>query len=115
MRRRNHPVTIRLSEEEYEILLKKIKNSKQTQQQILIDGILQTAILPQEYVQELSQLNKSFGERNRQLRGLATNVNQMAKVANREGYIPSEDILLDMQEAIKNQQKECDQLWQSIR
>lgn len=39
-------------------------------------------------MKELQKLNKAFADMMRQLRGLATNVNQMAHIANGTGELP---------------------------
>ena len=38
MRKRNHTVTIRMNKEEYELLQSKVKESRRTQQEVLIQS-----------------------------------------------------------------------------
>lgn len=51
----------------------------------------------------------------RQLRGLATNVNQMAHIANGTGELPVVAALKKFGKSIEKFRKEEEQRWQSIR
>lgn len=64
---------------------------------------------------EWKKLNRQFGELVRQIRGMATNVNQMAHVANGTGELPSLKKLNKTENQIYHFRKECDEQWQSIR
>ena len=88
MRKRNHAITIRMSDEEYKFFQERLSQTGQTQQSYILNAICGATIVSVEEVKELQKLNKEFADMMRQLRGLATNVNQMAHVANGTGELP---------------------------
>lgn len=66
-------------------------------------------------MKELQKLNKAFADMMRQLRGLATNVNQMAYIANGTGELPVVAMLEKFGKNIEKFRKEEEERWQSIR
>ncbi len=115
MRRKECQVKFRLDQDEHEILKRKVEESGLTQQSFIINSIKQAVIAPEEEVLEWKKLNRQFGELVRQIRGMATNVNQMAHVANGTGELPSLKKLNKTENQIYRFRKECDEQWQSIR
>ena len=89
MRRRNKSINIRFSEKEYTELKKLVLQSGQTLQKYIIDAVLRGRITSAEEVAEMINRNKILADIDRQLRGMGTNLNQMAHVANGQGKIPS--------------------------
>ena len=69
-----------MSNKEYTFLQKQLLQTGQTQQSYILNAIRGATIASLEEVKELQKLNKAFADMMRQLRGLATNVNQMAHV-----------------------------------
>lgn len=115
MRRRNKNVSVRMTEEEYISLMMRVKESGQTQQSFIINAVLGAKISGREEVKELQKLNGRFVDTNMQLRGMATNINQMAHVANSYGHIPQQAQLEQMQQELRVFRKECDAIWRLIR
>ncbi len=76
MRKRNHTVTIRMNNEEYNLLQNKVKKSGRTQQEVVIKAIADLKIASTEEVEELKRLNQMFVDILSQLRGATTNINQ---------------------------------------
>ena len=66
-------------------------------------------------MEELKKLNLMLAEMLSQLRGVATNINQIARKMNAGGFIPREDILRYLNQNILNYRKESEKIWQSIR
>ena len=114
-RRRNRAITIRMNEDEYNDITNKIHESGLTQQAYMINAARDTVIASSDTVAELKSLNKNFDDFERQLRGLATNVNQMAHVANGLGAIPTVNELQTISEQIASYRRESEAQWQSIR
>lgn len=115
MRKRNYTVTIRMNKAEYDLLQNKVKESGQTQQAVVIHAIAGVKIASTEEVEELKKLNLMLAEMLSQLRGVATNINQIARKMNAGGFIPREDILRYLNQNILNYRKESEKIWQSIR
>ena len=115
MRKRNYTVTIRMNKAEYDLLQNKVKESGQTQQAVVIHAIAGLKIASEEEVEELKKLNLKLAEMLSQLRGVATNINQIARKMNAGGFIPREDILRYLNQNILNYRKESEKIWQSIR
>ena len=82
MRKRNYTVTIRMNKAEYDLLQNKVKESGQTQQAVVIHAIAGLKIASAEEVEELKKLNLMLTEMLSQLRGVATNINQIARKMN---------------------------------
>ncbi|MBQ8280468.1 MAG: plasmid mobilization relaxosome protein MobC [Roseburia sp.] len=115
MRKRNHVITIRMSDEEYKFFQGRLSQTGQTQQSYILNAIRGATIVSVEEVKELQNINKGFVDMMRQLRGLATNVNQMAHVANGIGELPVVSALEKFGKSIEKFRKEEEKRWQSIR
>ena len=79
MRKRNYTVTIRMNKAEYDLLQSKVKESGQTQQAVVLHAIADLKIESAEEVEELKKLNQMLAETLSQLRGAATNINQITR------------------------------------
>ena len=115
MRKRNRTITIRMSDEEYTFLQERLSLTGQTQQSYVLNVIRGATIFSLEEVKELRNLNKGFADMTRQLRGLATNVNQMAHIANGTGELPVVVALEKLGKNIEGFRKEEESRWQLIR
>lgn len=82
---------------------------------MLIAAIQEKKLVPAEGIEELKIMNRHLAELIRQIRGMATNLNQLAQQANASGRIPELYELEQMHTEINNQRKESESLWQSIR
>lgn len=85
MRKRNYTVTIRMNKEEYNLLQSKVKESRRTQQEVVIKAIADLKIASTEEVEELKRLNQLFADILSQLRGATTNINQIARKLHTDG------------------------------
>ncbi len=114
-RKRNIAVTVRMNETEYVDLQNKVKESGLTQQAYIISAVSGATIIPSEEIAVLKEISKTFSDFEKQVRGLGTNINQMAHVANGQGYLPGEESLTQLSDQIIYLQKESKEIWQSIR
>ena len=115
MRRRNNMVKVAFTDDEYNMLVNKIKESgKPTVQSYALDALLNSEVTSQALVDELVNMNKNFSELNRIDRGIANNLNQLTKCVNSKGIVDvnSLDLLLDSFTDIAERRNE---LWLQIR
>ena len=115
MRYRKNVVTIRMNDAEYEILKTKVKESGLTQQAFIISAIKGAVIASAEEIDILKDLSRTLADLVRQLRGLATNVNQIAHVANGFKIVPTIGELMQIHDEIVLFKKESEKVWQLIR
>ena len=115
IRKRNRSVTIRMNETEYADFQSKVNESGLTQQAYVINAVRGATITPSDQIEVLKEISKTFADQERQFRGLATNVNQMAHVANGQGYVPSAQELGNIAAQLGIYRKESEDIWQSIR
>ncbi len=114
-RKRNRSVTIRMNESEYTDFQNKVTESGLTQQAYIISAVRGATITPSDEIAVLKDISKTFADFERQIRGLGTNINQIAHVANGQGALPIESSLATISEQITTIRKESEELWQSIR
>ena len=114
-RKRNKSVTIRMNETEYADFQSKVNESGLTQQAYVINAVRGATITPSDQIEVLKEISKTFADQERQFRGLATNVNQMAHVANGQGYVPSAQELEHIAAQLGIYRKESEDIWLSIR
>ena len=115
MRNRSNCVSIRYSDEEYKVLQEKIKESGQTKSAYIINATLNGKVSSADDVQEMKEQSKMLLDIDKQLRGMGTNLNQMAHVANGKGIIPSADKLKEIEREVVDVKREVDDIWQSTR
>ena len=115
MRKRNKAITIRLSEQEYLEMIKLVKQSGQRLQKYIIDASLKGQSTSADEVMELKNRNIILADIDRQLRGLGTNINQMARVANSTGIIPSVNRLDEIAVEVSQVKDEVREEWQLTR
>lgn len=111
MRKRNRAITIRLSEEELSQLENKIKQSGQTQQNFIIDACLKGKITSADEVTEMRNKNKLLADIDKQLRGMGTNLNQMAHIANGQGVIPTAEEMIQIANEVRQIKREVNEEW----
>ena len=114
-RRRNKAVTVRMSEAEYADFQNRVEESGLSQQAFIISAVRGATITPSDEIAVLKEISKTFAEFVKQIRGMGTNLNQMAHVANGQGYLPGEESLLRLSDQVGNMRKEGEDVWQSIR
>lgn len=114
MRKRQNIVYVRMNDEEYELLQRKLEQTKLTLQSYIINSSLNAKVPTADEVNELKKLNQLFAEYNRQLKGMAVNINQMAKKLNSNENIEYEQ-LLKIDSQLLRMKEEVQELWRLIR
>ena len=115
MRKRTHQIKLWMNDEEYNLLLDKMQRSGQTRQNVMISALKEATITTEEEISELMRNNSLIADLQKQLRGMATNINQMAHIANATGQIASTSELGKMNSQISDFRREGDTIWQLIR
>ena len=114
-RTRNRAVTVRMSDSEYDSLRNKVRESGLSQQSYIISAVLDSSVTTSDTIDVLKNISRTFAGVEQQLRGLGTNVNQMAHIANGMGMAPSVRELEHISDLVAEYRKECNTVWQSIR
>lgn len=104
-----------MTEEEYALLCTKLKQTGITQQAFVISAIKDVSIIPSDQIAILKEISATFASLEQQLRGTATNINQMARIANSRNYAPGIRALEKISREICEYRKESEEIWQSIR
>ena len=115
MRRRHKAITIRLTEEEYALLCSKLKQTGVSQQAYIISAIKDVSVIPSDQLAVMKEISTTFASLEQQLRGMATNINQMARIANSRNYAPGIRVLEKISREIAGYRKDSEEIWQSIR
>ena len=115
MRRRNKAITIRLTEEEYALLCSKLKQTGVSQQAYIISAIKDVSVIPSDQLAVMKEISATFASLEQQLRGMATNINQMARIANSRNYAPGIRVLEKISREVAGYRKDSEEIWQSIR
>ncbi|MCQ2544680.1 MAG: MobC family plasmid mobilization relaxosome protein [Lachnospiraceae bacterium] len=114
-RKRHKAVTVRLSEYEWNSLEERIEESGQNKQSYMINALLGAEIAPKEEINTWKEIAGQFSELIKQLRGIATNINQIAHKANATGELPLINALEEINEQVAEIRKAGDQIWLSLR
>lgn len=112
MRKRPIEVKFRLSEEEYQMLQRKLADAGMNRNAFLVQLILGADIYPRDM---LMKLCVEYQIMNRLIRGISTNINQITKVANSTKAVPSAKLLVDMYQDIQVMQRNLQPLWEETR
>ena len=106
---------MRMSDSEYDSLRNKVSESGLSQQSYIISAALDSSVTTSDTIDVLKDISRTFAGVEQQLRGLGTNVNQMAYIANSTGMTPSVKELEHISDQVTEYRKECNSVWQSIR
>lgn len=112
MRQRYIEIKVRLNEKEFEDLTAKVKESGLSRNAFLVRTIKGQKIYP---VKNLNELNEKVDVLLAQVRGMATNVNQVAKIANKRNDIPAYEYLSYLKIAVQTIRTDVQSVFTSIR
>jgi hypothetical protein len=115
MRRRNHVVYARFSDDEYEALLEKVRQTGQKMQSYIIHSSLSSRISSAEELDELKRQTLILEDMSEQLRGIGTNLNLLAHIADGQRIIPTTETLVRISNKVSQIKKEVDEKWLSTR
>lgn len=115
MRKREKQVKIRLSEEEYSVFTERLAASGQSKSVFVRQAIFGAVVASAEEIDQLKEMNNRLDIYERQLRGISSNINQIAHMANITGVPADTEELKKMQKDILQMRKECSSIWQSLK
>lgn len=114
-RRRKKEILVRMTEEEYELLSQKVLSSGRTMQAYMLEVALSGKITSSDEISEMKQKNKLLEDMDKQLRGMGTNLNQIAHVANGQGAIPDAEKMVQIAEEVRQIRGEVMDEWRLTR
>lgn len=115
MRKRNRIISIRVSDQEYETIQKKLNETGLTQQAFILKAVEGAAISTAEDKQQLKEINLKLADLLKQIKGIGVNINQMAYRANAYRELPTVQKLSEYQNENEKLRREAETIWQSIR
>ena len=115
MRKRNRTISIRVSDQEYETIQKKLNETGLTQQAFILKAVEGATISTAEDKQQLKEINLKLADLLKQIKGIAVNINQMAYRANAYRELPTVQKLNEYQNENEKLRREAETIWQSIR
>ena len=100
---------------EYEEL-RKIKNETgQSMRAVITKAVIGMPLIPADVITKVQHINLKMSEQYRQLRGMATNINQLARVANKY-QCPVDIVELErIKENLHLMREEMDDTWRLLR
>lgn len=110
-RKRNKAVTIRMTQSEYDAIKDLVDKSGVTFQSYIINSALDAKITTKDEIDAIRDKDKAFFDLIRQLRGMSTNINQLAHRVNQGGMLPTMNELYDISNQINDFRHECEKEW----
>lgn len=114
-RTRTHQVKYRLSDAEYKTYLKKVEASGMTQQEYFLHVMNDSNIKIDNNLELLPELLQVLYDLLRQVKGIAVNCNQMARVCNTNRKTPTGKKCEELAESCNNFIKEGNEIWASLK
>ena len=112
MRKRPLELKFRLSQDEYNLLQRQLAEAGMNRNAYLVRLITSATIFPKD---QMIRLNLEHTMMNRLLRGIGTNINQIAKIANTNKATPSAALLADMYQDVQTMRHNLEPLWDETR
>lgn len=114
-RTRTHQVKYRLSDAEYKMYLKKVEASGMTQQEYFLHVMNDSNITVDNNLEKIPELLQVLYDLLRQVKGIAVNCNQMARVCNTNRKTPTGKKLEELADSCNNFMKEGNEIWASLK
>ncbi|BAK46744.1 hypothetical protein CXIVA_07770 [Clostridium sp. SY8519] len=115
MRKRNCSLLLRATPAERDTIKQKAVDAGISLQQYMLQSSLYGKSPSAEEIEELKTLSKILADYDLQLKGIGTNINQTAYVANCSGKTPDAEELTRLGVEVQNIRKECGKLWLLLR
>ena len=115
MLKRINEIHIMLNEEEYSTFLELQQKTGLNKRQFIMNAIADKPFVTSEYINELKKLNVLIDKFNELIKKEGININQMARIANTNGDLPTVEELEKIAEEISKIHKGAEKLWQYTR
>lgn len=104
-----------MNDNELNNLDEKCKYACQSRQSFILNAIDGAVIATSDEVEILKDISAKIADYIKQIRGLATNVNQQTKHANINGNLPADEYLQIQAEQIETMRRDGENIWQLLR
>ncbi len=115
MRKRTIPVKVMMDESEHKDFKNKLEISGLSQREYIQRLIGNRAILSDEAGKTLKALLHAVAGLTEQIRRIGVNINQIARIANRDGVLPTARQLDGISDQLIELEMEASELWQYLK
>ncbi len=115
MRKRNNDIHIMLNDEEYLSLLEIQRKTGLRLRELILNAVSDKPFITEDCVAEIRRMNELLARLTVALNRIGNNINQLAKSANAQGELPSEQQLADIKEQLAKYREGTEKLWRYIR
>lgn len=114
-RKKNKCIPFRMTEADYKIIKCKAEKAGVSMQKYLSISARCSVVLSQEFTDVLKGISASMMDADRQLKGIAVNMNQIAHLANEMGETVSASQIKKVADEVTENRKEQNNNWQYLR
>ena len=115
MLKRINEIHIMLDDSEYATFLELQQKTDLNKRQFIMNAISDKPFVTQEYIEELKKLNSLIDKFNELIKKEGININQLARIANTSGELPTVEELEKISNEILKIRKGAERIWQYIR
>ena len=115
MLKRVNEIHIMLDDDEYSTFLELQAKTGLNKRPFIMNAISDKPFVTSEYINELKKLNVLIDKFNELIKKEGININQMARIANTNGELPTVEELEKIYEEISKIRKGAEKIWQYIR
>ena len=115
MLKRINEIHVMLDDSEYATFLELQQKTGLNKRQFIMNAISDKPFVTSEYINELKKLNVLIDKFNELIKKEGININQMARIANTNGELPTVEELEKIYEEISKIHKGAERIWQYTR
>ena len=115
MLKRINEIHIMLDDDEYSTFLELQAKTGLNKRQFIMNAIADKPFVTAEYIEELKKLNMLIDRFNEIIKKDGVNINQLARIANTNGELPTVEELEKISNEILKIRKGAERIWQYIR
>ena len=115
MLKRINEIHVMLDDSEYATFLELQQKTGLNKRQFIMNAISDKPFVTAEYIEELKKLNMLIDRFNELIKKDGVNINQLARIANTNGELPTVEELEKISNEISKIRKGAEKIWQYIR